>query len=71
MQSTYKPKFTYIIPFRYSHDRILPLRRVIEWLSGFQGIEILIVEQDKHSKLDGLCLKDMKSWLNIVIFSVR
>jgi hypothetical protein len=57
MQSTYRPKFTYIIPFRYSQDRILPLRRVIEWLSGFQGIEILIVEQDKHSKLDGLCLK--------------
>jgi len=51
------PKFTYIIPFRFRQDRILPLRRVIEWLSGFQGVEILLVEQDKHSKIDYLNLK--------------
>ena len=57
MIQSYVPKFTYIIPFRFRSDRILPLRRVIEWLSGFQGVEILLVEQDKHSKIDYLNLK--------------
>jgi glycosyltransferase involved in cell wall biosynthesis len=57
MQNLYKPKFTYVIPFRYSRDRILPLRRTIEWLSGFQGIEVLIVEQDKVSKIAEMNLK--------------
>lgn len=51
------PKFTYIIPFYYRHDRVLPLRRVVEWLSGFSGIEILIIEQGKHSKIAELNLK--------------
>ena len=46
MQNLYKPKFTYVIPFRYSQDRILPLRRVVEWLSGYQGVDILIVVVD-------------------------
>lgn len=57
MVQSYVPKFTYIIPFRFRQDRILPLRRVIEWLSGFQGVEILLVEQDKNSKIDYLNLK--------------
>lgn len=57
MVQTYVPKFTYIIPFRFRLDRILPLRRVVEWLSGFQGIEILLIEQDRHSKIDNLNLK--------------
>lgn len=54
MQNTYIPKFTYVIPFRYRHDRIIPLKRVIDWLSGFQGIEVLLIEQDKHSKIEHL-----------------
>lgn len=54
MQNTYTPKFTYVIPFRFRTDRIIPLRRVVDWLSGFQGIEIMIVEQDKNSKISGL-----------------
>lgn len=57
MQNTYIPKFTYIIPFRYRQDRIIPLRRIIDWLSGFQGVEIIIVEQDKHSKISNLSLR--------------
>jgi glycosyltransferase involved in cell wall biosynthesis len=57
MINTFTPKFTYIIPFRYEADRIIPLRRVVEVLSGFQGIEILIVEQDKHSKISHLNLR--------------
>jgi hypothetical protein len=57
MHNLYRPKFTYIIPFRYKYDRIIPLRRVVEWLSGFQQIEIIIVEQDTHSKIEHLNLK--------------
>jgi len=57
MQNTYKPKFTYVIPFRYSPDRIMSLRRVLDWLSGYQGIEVIIVEQDKHSKIDHFTFK--------------
>lgn len=57
MVATYVPKFSYIIPFRFRQDRILPLRRVIDWLAGFQGIEVIIVEQDNHSKIEHLNLK--------------
>ncbi len=57
MVSSYVPKFTYIIPFKFRADRILPLRRVVEWLSGFQGVEIILLEQDTHSKIEHLNLK--------------
>jgi glycosyltransferase involved in cell wall biosynthesis len=57
MVQSFVPKFTYIIPFRYRQDRILPFRRILEWLSGFQGVEIIVVEQDKHSRIDYLNLK--------------
>jgi hypothetical protein len=56
-QNLYAPKFTYIIPFRYRQDRIIPLRRVIDWVSGFHGAEVIVVEQDKHSKISHLNLK--------------
>ena len=39
--------FSFIIGYRHRQDRIQNLRRVIDWLSGFGGIEIIIVEQDK------------------------
>lgn len=51
------PKFTYIIPFRYKPERIVPLKRVVEWLSGFNGIEILVVEQDKYSRISHMSMK--------------
>jgi len=57
MQNNYTPLFTYIIPFRFRQDRMIPLRRVLDWLSGFQGVEILIVEQDKHSKISNMNLR--------------
>lgn len=57
MQKTFVPKFSFIIPFRYEPDRIIPLRRVVEWLNGFQGVEVLIVEQDTHSKIEYMNLK--------------
>jgi glycosyltransferase involved in cell wall biosynthesis len=57
LTNSYVPKFSYIIPFRFRTDRIIPLRRVIDWLNGFQGIEIIIVEQDTHSKISHLNLR--------------
>jgi hypothetical protein len=73
-QITYKPKLTFVIPFQFRPDRIIHLRRVVDWLQGFQGGEILIVEQGKNSHLNGLSIRanhifvesDMpfnKSWL--------
>jgi hypothetical protein len=56
-QITYKPIFTFIIPFQYRPDRILSLRRVVDWLSGFQGGEVLIVEQGKNSQISGLNIR--------------
>lgn len=57
MLNTYVPRFTYVIPFRYSSDRALNLKRIVDWLSGFQGIEIMIIEQDTHSKISHLTLR--------------
>lgn len=57
MTNTFIPKFTYVIPFKFEQDRIIPLKRVIEILSGFQGIEIMLVEQDTHTKISHLNLK--------------
>jgi len=53
----YSPVFSFIIPFRYSADRIIPLRRVVDWLSGFHFGEVIIVEQDNVSKISHLNLK--------------
>ena len=57
MKNTFIPKFSYVIPFRYRADRIIPLRRVVDFISGFQGSEIIIVEQDSHSKISHLNLR--------------
>ena len=32
------------------------LRKVLEWMSGFQGVEIIVVEQDRNTKIDHLNL---------------
>ncbi len=52
--------FSYIIGYRHSNERINNLKRVLDWLSGFAGIEIIIVEQDKYSKLSNFPLKGVK-----------
>lgn len=51
------PKITYVIAYQHKPDRLLNLRRVLEWLQPFQGLEILIVEQDKKSKIAELNLR--------------
>jgi len=46
--------FTCIILYRHNIQRWNNLKRVLEWLNGFSGVEIIIVEQDTHSKIDHL-----------------
>jgi hypothetical protein len=49
--------FTYVIGYRHRIDRLQNLRRVLDWINGFSGAEVIIVEQDKHSKISHLNLK--------------
>lgn len=50
-------KFTFVIGFRYKKDRIHLLRRTLDWINSFYGVEVILVEQDKHSKIEHLDLK--------------
>ena len=43
--------FTYIISYRHSTERFNNLKRTLEWVNAFSGGEIILVEQDKNSKL--------------------
>ncbi len=52
--------FTFIIAYKHRGDRIHNLKRVLDWVSGFGGVEIIIVEQDKSSKLSSFTLKGVK-----------
>lgn len=46
-------KFSYIIPFNSAIDNINNLRKIIKWVNGWKGIEIVVVEYDsKSSKLE-------------------
>ena len=51
------PNITYVIAYKHRPDRLLNLRRVLEWLAPFQGLEIVLVEQDKFSKISELNLR--------------
>lgn len=51
------PKITYVIAYQHKPDRLHNLRRVLEWLQPFQGLEIIVVEQDKYSKISELNLR--------------
>lgn len=50
-------RITYVITYKHRPDRILHLRKVLEWLSGFSNIDVMLVEQDTHSKIKHLSLK--------------
>ena len=52
--------FTFIIAYRHKLDRLQNLRRVIDWILGFNGVELIIVEQDKSPKLPAYSLKGFK-----------
>lgn len=49
--------FTYVIGYRHRMDRLQNLKRVLEWINGFNGVEVLLIEQDRHSKIKNLNLK--------------
>lgn len=55
MNSNYS--FTYIIGYRHSLERLQNLRRVLDWINGFKGVEVLLIEQDTHSKISHINLK--------------
>lgn len=46
-------KFSYIIAFRYSSDRLRNIKSILNWLKNFD-CEIIIVESDISSKIDSL-----------------
>jgi len=54
MQQNNPYKFTYIIAYKNRPDRLMNLRRVIDWVSGFVGIELIIIEQDRKPQIENL-----------------
>ena len=57
MKPTNVPHITYVIAYKHKPDRLLNLRRVLEWLAPFQGLQIVLVEQDSYSKISELNLR--------------
>jgi predicted glycosyltransferase involved in capsule biosynthesis len=55
MSSNYT--FTFIIAYRHNLERLQNLRRVLDWINGFARVEVIVVEQDIHSKISHLDLK--------------
>lgn len=49
--------FTYIIGYRHKPDRFNLLKRTLDWINSFSGVQVILVEQDKHSKIGHLNLK--------------
>lgn len=49
-------RLTYVIGYRHTADRIMNLKVVLEWLRNFNNIDIIIIEQDKYSKISNLNL---------------
>lgn len=46
--------FTFIVVYQHRPDRFKNLQKVLNWVNGFSNVEIIVVEQDKKSKLDSL-----------------
>lgn len=53
----YQPSFTFIIGYRHKQDRLNNLKRTIDWVNGFSNVQLILVEQDKHSKISQLNLR--------------
>lgn len=52
-----QPPFSFVITYRHSIDRLQNLRRVLDWASGFKGAEVLLIEQDRNTKINHLNLR--------------
>lgn len=48
---------TFIIGYRHSIDRLNNLKRTLDWINGFTGAQVLLIEQDTHSKISHLNLR--------------
>jgi hypothetical protein len=49
--------FTYIIGYRHSPDRFNSLKKLLDWINGFTNVDVILIEQDTHSKISHLPLK--------------
>lgn len=49
--------FTYIIGYRHNPDRFNNLKKVLDWINGFSNVDVILIEQDTHSKISHLPLK--------------
>lgn len=48
--------FTYIIGYKHKPDRLSNLRKTLDWINSFSNVDVILVEQDKHSKIKDLNL---------------
>ena len=55
--------FTFIIGYRHRIDRFNNLKRTLDWINGFAGVDVILVEQDTHSKISHLPLKARQVFL--------
>jgi glycosyltransferase involved in cell wall biosynthesis len=49
--------FTFVIGYRHSIDRLNNLKRTLDWINGFSGSQVLLIEQDSHSKISHFNLR--------------
>lgn len=52
-----KYSFTYIIGYRHNLERFNNLKRALDWVNGFSNVDVIVIEQDKHSKISHLNIK--------------
>jgi len=55
--------FTFVIGYRHKMDRFNNLKRTLDWINGFAGVDVILVEQDTHSKISHLPLKARQIFL--------
>lgn len=49
-------QFTFVVAYRHGPFRLNNLRKVLSWMKSFNGVEIIVVEQDINSKLEDVVL---------------
>lgn len=50
-------QFTFIVAYKHGPQRLNNLKRVLNWINMFNGVEVIIIEQDRTSKLEDIDLK--------------
>lgn len=49
-------RLTYVIGYRHRMDRLMNLKKVVEWIASFSNMDIILVEQDSVSKISNFSL---------------